>query len=133
MSDPSIANGADSIAVAQVPISRFSNNIGYASGTGLLIRYHRENATDGVYGVLDNNTFWNNSEGIRMEYSQNLLFKNDRVISAEATPEFVAVTQNQIVGNITYENMTVTGYHYGIWLPGWGYNVIDGGTFDNDS
>ncbi|MEX0642042.1 MAG: G8 domain-containing protein, partial [Pirellulales bacterium] len=133
LADPSIAQGADKIAVGLVPVRQFSDNVGYASHTGLLIRYHLEGATPGANSIFDNSKFWNNEVGVNMPYTQHTALRNLTVISGMTPKPYVAIKGNIDSQNDTYENLTVAGYHIGIELPRQGTNVVNGGTFSNNS
>jgi hypothetical protein len=131
--DPSIAGGAATIANDQVPVRQFTNNIGYASHIGLTIRYQLQNATAGQISLFENSSFWNNNLGIDLPYSQNLYLRNLKVISGQATKPDVGIGANNSTKNITYDNLTVSGYNRGIYLGRRGYALINGGTFTNNN
>jgi hypothetical protein len=125
--------GAPSIPGNLVPIRQFSNNTGYASDVGLTIRYHLENATAGQTSLLENSTFWNDSVGIDLPYAQYAVLRNLKVINGQATKRDVGVSLNNSTKNIVYDNLTVSGYDRGIYLPRRGYAVVNGGTFTNNN
>jgi hypothetical protein len=134
LADPSIAGGASTIAVGQVPMTEFRDNVGYASSVGLLIRYHLEDSTHGKQSVFENSTFWNNTVGVALHYAQNTVLRNLNVISTQNPRSAVGIEQNLLTGSIEYDHLTVIGYRTGIDLPRWGSNVVRGGTFfDNGS
>src|SRR4051794_2729887 len=93
--DPSIANGASKIAVNMMPIREFNGNVGYASNTGLLVRYNFEVATNVQPGAptstIQNSKFWNNNVGISMPYSKNQVLRNLSIVTNAATKPAVAI------------------------------------------
>jgi Ca2+-binding RTX toxin-like protein len=131
--DPSIAGGAATIPIDLVPVRQFANNVGYASNIGLTIRYHLQNATAGQTSSFENSKFWNNNLGIDLPYSQNLVLRNLKVIDGQVTKPDRGVSVNNTTKNITYDNLTVSGFNIGIYLPRQGNNIVNGGTFTNNN
>jgi hypothetical protein len=131
--NPSIAGGAPTIANDLVPVRQFTNNIGYASHLGLTVRYQLQNATAGQISLFENSSFWNNNLGIDLPYSQNLNLRNLKVINGQVTKPDVGIGSNNSTKNITYDNITVSGYNRGIYLGRRGYAIINGGTFTNNN
>jgi hypothetical protein len=131
--DTSIAGGAATIAGNLVPVRQFANNVGYASHIGLTVRYHLENATAGQTSLFENSKFWNNNLGIDLPYAQNLILRNLKVTSGQVTKPDLGVGMNNTTKNITYDNLTVSGYNKGIQLARRGYSVVNGGTFTNNN
>ncbi len=133
--DPSIAHGADEVSIESVPMREFSNNIGYASGTGLSIWYHLHSALDGQQGIFADSVFWNNSIGVDLPYARHTILRNMTVVRAsDGVPTInrgIGVNSNLVTRDIVYENLTVSGYYRGIVLPRIGNSVIDGGRYDN--
>jgi Ca2+-binding RTX toxin-like protein len=129
--DPSIAGGAEKIAVSLVPVRAFNNNVGYASHTGLMAVYILENDTHAQSSVFENSNFWNNDVGVYLPYSQETVLRNLKV-TKNATPLIgTGINGNAKTSNITYENLTVSGYVAGIELPRRGTSIVSGGTFNN--
>jgi hypothetical protein len=131
LANPAIAGGAASIPVGQTPVRQFTNNLGYSSYYGMVVRYHLQNATLGQSSLLDNSQFWNNSVGVFLPYAQNVILRNLKVISVQTVRPQVGVDGNDTTKNVTYENLTVSGYNNGIRLPRQGYATVIGGTFAN--
>jgi hypothetical protein len=131
--NPAIAGGAATIGVGQVPVANFRDNTGYASATGLLVRYHLEDSTHGERSLFENSTFWNNTVGVALHYAQNTVLRNLSVISGQNARPEIGIDQNLLTGNIEYDHLMVLGYRTGIDLPRWGTNVVRGGTFANES
>jgi Ca2+-binding RTX toxin-like protein len=132
--DPSIAQGAATIDVGKMPVMGFANNVGYASGEGLSAWYLLEKGTAGLYNVLQDSLFWNNTDGVDIPYTHSTILQNLRVIyekqGQEETPSW-GVRTNSLTRDIAFNNLTVTGYVTGILLPRRGFSVVNGGTLNN--
>jgi hypothetical protein len=131
LTNPAIANGATSIDVSFVPIKQFENNIGYASGVGLNIRYNLLEATHGDQSILKNSIFWNNDWGIDLPYTQHAVLQNVQVLHSLDEIPMVGIGSNAVTSDITYNNLTVSGYHWGIVMPSAGTSAVNGGYFNN--
>jgi hypothetical protein len=132
LSDQSIAGGAPTIDAGQVPVTNFRNNTGYASAVGLLIRYHLRNSTHGETSLFENSQFWNNTLGVGLHYTQNVVLRNLQITRVPDEQRTFGVTADLIESNITYDNLSVKGYYIGIETPRWGTNVVRGGSFVNN-
>jgi hypothetical protein len=130
--DPSIAQGAPTIDIGSVPVRQFTGNVGYASQTGLLTRYHLLGPALGA-SVIQNSKFWNNVVGVDTPYTEHTTLRNLTVINGMTPRPYRGVTGNIDTQNNTYEHLTVVGYDVGIELPRRGTNVVYGGTFANNS
>ena len=133
--DPSIAGGAAEIDVQHVPVFQFENNIGYASSTGLTVRYHIQDANHDQISVFQDSEFWNNLAGVDLQYTQQTILRNLTIVK---TPDGVpgvstgiGINSNLVTRDIVYENLTLVGYYRGIILPRQGAAVIVGGYYDN--
>ena len=131
LDDPSIANGQPTIDVGQVPVTNFRDNVGYSSFMGLLIRYHLQESPHGQRSRFENSKFWNNTVGVGLHYTQNLILRNLEVIRIPNGQHTYGIESDIQEANVLYENITVTGYHTGIEMPRWGQNEVRGGTFNN--
>jgi hypothetical protein len=129
--DPSIAGGAETIAVGKMAVFEFQNNVGYASAEGLATWYHMEHAGDGRYGVLENSTFWNNTIGVSLGYTQHTVLRNLTVLHALQADAMLGLKRNAVTTDIIYDNLTVAGYRIGIHLPTRGNSIVNGGHFNN--
>jgi hypothetical protein len=132
--DPSIADGKVSVDIGKVPVFEFRNNFGYASGSGLESWYLLENDDDGLTSVLEDSFFWNNTVGVELGYTQHTILRNLTVIHRllpQSMQPMNGLRMNAVTTDITYENLTVTGYRIGIMLPTRGNSVVNGGTFNN--
>jgi hypothetical protein len=83
--------------------------------------------------LFENSKFWNNNLGIDLPYSQNLVLHNLKVISGLGVKPDIGVSINNSTKNVTYDNLTVSGYSSGIYLPKRGYAIVTGGTFTNNT
>jgi Ca2+-binding RTX toxin-like protein len=131
LSNPSIAGGASTIGVDQVPVMQFDHNIGYASSIGLIIRYHLRNSTHDSWSIFEDSTFWNNSTGVTIPYSQQTILRNLVVLHATGTNASTGINMNIVTANIIYDNLTVIGYSRGIEVPRLGQSIIRGGHYRN--
>lgn len=130
--DPSIAGGAEEIDIEFVPMFQFDNNVGYSSAMGLAIWYHLRTAPHDTQGVFENSLFWNNDVGVELPYTQQTILRDLTIVRVPNYDDgAVAVTSNIVTKDITYENLTVTGYYRGLWLPRQGYGIVDGGYYQN--
>jgi hypothetical protein len=128
---PEIAAGATLIDVAFVPIREFERNIGYSSDTGMVVRYNLLDSTHTERSYLGNSTFWNNNGGVSLPYTERTVLTNIQVLHSMSSLAQAGFGTNSFTRDIDYNNVTVTGHHWGIILPGGGHNVVNGGYFDN--
>jgi Ca2+-binding RTX toxin-like protein len=129
--DPSLAGGEPEIDGVYVPMLRFDQNIGYSSALGLGIWYHLRDAPHDATGVFSNSQFWNNDNGVTLPYSHNVILR-DLVIQREPGGKSgVGVEVNIVTRDISYENLTVSGYYRGLNLPRSGYSNVHGGSYNN--
>jgi Ca2+-binding RTX toxin-like protein len=128
--DPSIAKGAPSIPVGQVPIREFSGNVGYASNVSLRLRYHLQDVTQGQRSLVANSKFWNNTTGMWLDYDQNTTYRNVTLTTTQF--QMLGIRGGgQTTNNLTFENLDVSGYYGGIDMPRRGTSTIIGGSFNN--
>jgi hypothetical protein len=132
--DPSIAGGAPTIDVGAMPLFEFRNNVGYASEEGLATWYHLETSDPTLSGIVQDSQFWNNSLGVNLGYTRRTVLRNLTITHATvATQPMNGLKGNDLTENITFENLTVSGYRIGIIVPRRGHNVIDGGQYNNET
>jgi Ca2+-binding RTX toxin-like protein len=129
LTDPSIANGATSILSDHVPVKEFSGNVGYSSGVGLTIWYNLRDATHTTQSVLKDSSFWNNETGVDVSYSHGIVLRNLDIERDFDSLGETGVNSNSVSKNITYDNLSVSGYHAGIDAAKRGYSLVNGGTF----
>ncbi len=131
LADPSLAGGAPSVEIGQVPVREFKDNVGYASHFGLQVRYHLQAATNGAHSYVGDSTFWNNDVGVYTPYTENTTIRDIRILSALQAQPHAGITGNVATRNNTYENLNISGYFIGIEVARQGSTVISGGTFNN--
>ncbi|MEX2092009.1 MAG: G8 domain-containing protein, partial [Pirellulales bacterium] len=133
--DPSIADGAAEIDVQHVPMFQFENNRGYASATGLTVRYLLQEASHNQVSVFQDSKFWNNPTGVDLQYTQQTILRNLTIVK---TPDGdsgistgIGVNSNLVTRDIVYENLTLAGYYRGIIVPRQGSSIVVGGNYNN--
>ncbi len=130
--DPSMANGKDSISVADVPIRLFKDNVAFANGTGFETWKHLLGAKHQVRSVVDGLVVWGNrGNGVHNPYTRNLTLKDATILRNTSRPGSTGINRNNVTNNITYENVRVEGFKDGIKVPTKGHNKIVGGYFNN--
>jgi hypothetical protein len=133
--DPSIAGGAAEIDIQYVPMLQFDHNVGYASATGLDVWYHLQDAPHGQLGIFTDSMFWNNDRGVSLPYTQNTILRNLTISRAADVAPWLnptyGIDSNLVTRDITYQNLTVTGFYRGILVPRSGISTIVGGRYQN--
>ena len=129
--DASIANGRASISVGEVPIREFKNNESYANETGFATRFHKLGESHEQVSVIEGLRMWNNRRGMNLPYTNNVIVRDVEIIGTPERPEGYGITRNSVTRNVTYENVTVEGYEYGLQVPNRGVNNIVSGRFNN--
>ncbi|MEX2168297.1 MAG: G8 domain-containing protein [Pirellulales bacterium] len=129
--DPSIAGGAATINVDFVPVREFARNVGFASNVGLSARYHLREAPHSQQSVFKDSIFWNNTTGVDLPYSHQIILRDLVVVYTPGTWPQTGVDSNSETESIVYENLTVVGYTWGIEVARGGNSVVSGGTFYN--
>ena len=129
--DDSIAKGKDTISVGEVPFREFRNNESYANETGVATRFHKLGGSHDQVSVIEGLQLWNNRRGLHLPYTNRVIVRDVEVIGTPERPEGQGVTRNSVTRNITYENLTVEGYQYGLHLPDRGENSVISGRLNN--
>ncbi|MDZ4657792.1 MAG: G8 domain-containing protein [Bythopirellula sp.] len=129
LADPSIANGAESILSDHVPVQAFTGNVGYSSGVGLAVWYNLRNANHDAQSIFEDSYFWNNEVGAEVPYSHSTVLRNLTILREFATIGVTGVKSNSVSKDITYDSLTISGYHLGIEVAKRGYSLINGGTY----
>jgi hypothetical protein len=80
---------------------------------------------------LEDSKLWNNTIGIDLSYAQNMVVRDVSVIHTPGAWPQTGIAHNAITGNVEFDNVTVTGYAWGIDVPRLGYTIINGGYFAN--
>ncbi|MDC0936182.1 G8 domain-containing protein, partial [Pirellulales bacterium] len=131
LADPGLAGGASSISVDDVPVARFADNVGYASAEGLKIRLHLRFAEHGGQSVIEDSLFWNNEVGVNLPYSHNIVLRDLDIYYEIGVYPSNGVRDNIDAGDITYDNLAIAGYDWGLSVAQTGDSVVNGGTFQN--
>ncbi len=132
LTDPSIAQGAETILVDHVPVKEFQRNEAYGSSIGFTIRYHLREVTHNGWSTFENSTFWNNEVGMDIPYTMQTNLR-DIVIKRDISgvDSSMGINSNPVTADILYDNLTIIGYNLGIVAPRSGASIIQGGTFQN--
>jgi hypothetical protein len=134
--DPSWADGSETVSVQTVPIRSFKRNIAYACEEGFKTRFHM-GAKDGGprfagQSILEDSTAWNIRLGARARYSQQVTFRNLRLIGSGDKNSLCGILgQNEGIHSIRYENLHIEGFPTGIDVRESGDHTILGGYFNN--
>jgi hypothetical protein len=85
--------------------------------------------------VFGESRFWNNDEGVAIPYSQNTILRNLSIIrKPDLEPwvtQHIGISSNLVTRDITYQNLTITGYYRGVVVPRAGATNVIGGKFQN--
>jgi hypothetical protein len=73
--------------------------------------------------------FWGNETGVQVPYAHNTILRNLTILHTFYPRGEVAVRSNDISKNITYDNLFISGYFYGIEAAKKGYSEVIGGRF----
>jgi hypothetical protein len=121
----------DRMTVNYLPILSCKGNTAFASGQGMVIRFH----TPPVSGsVVDDCTIWNTSTGVRILYSDNIRLRNLRLFGSGKSAQVGVYQGSEAIGGTVYENLRVEGWATGLAVSDIvaKSQVIDGGYYDND-
>ena len=131
--DPSIAGGAESMAVGDVPIRLFRHNYAFASGDGFEAWFNLVDAIHAARSVVDGFTTWGNRSavGMLLPYSRHLTLRNVRALGDLRTPAGVGIARNDVTGDVEVLNPRVEGFAVGVGVPRRGDNVVHGGLLNN--
>ena len=129
--DSSISGGAPTIKVDFIPVREFARNVGFASSTGLAVRYNLRNAPHQQRSVFQDSVFWNNTTGVDLTYSHQSVLRDLTVVNAHGEWPQTAIASNSETHSIVYENLVVAGYRWGIEMAQGGSSVVVGGIFSN--
>jgi hypothetical protein len=113
-----------------LPLLSCKGNIAFASGIGILVRFHTPPVTK---SLIDQCTVWRTRTGVRILYSDNIHLRNLRLIG-DGKDAQVGVSQgSEAIGGTIYENLHVEGWPTGIAVSDIvaKSQVIQGGTYDN--
>src|ERR1051326_5981990 len=113
-----------------VPLLSCKGNIAFASGIGIIIRFHSPPVTR---SVVEDCTIWRTGTGIRIVYSDHIHLRNLRLIG-DAKNASTGVSQaSEAIGGTIYENLHIEGWSTGLAVSDIvaKSQVIDGGYYDN--
>ncbi|HEV3143368.1 MAG TPA: right-handed parallel beta-helix repeat-containing protein, partial [Gemmataceae bacterium] len=116
-----------------LPLRSCKGNIAFASGIGILIRFHSPPATE---TLVEDCTIWRTRTGIRILYSDNIHLRNLRLIGdgKDGKNSAVAISQgSEAIGGTVYDNLIVQGWTTGIAVSDivGKSQIIDGGYYDS--
>jgi hypothetical protein len=114
-----------------LPLASCKGNIAFASGVGILVRFHSPPVTR---SLIDNCTIWRTRTGVRMLYSDNIHLRNLRLIGGDSKSAQTGVYQgSEAIGGTIYENLHIEGFATGLSVSDIvaKEQVIEGGYFDN--
>ena len=131
LTDPSMADGEETVRVGDVPIEDFRRNAAYASGEGAKIRYHLRFKNHALRSSVEELLLWNNTIGLSLPYTRDTNLSNIEILSSLDELRGIGVNRNDHTESIRYENLTVHGYYFGIKVPSRGHNAVHGGSFTN--
>ena len=129
-------NVPDSVAVSDVPLKSFSGNTAYGVNTGFESWFALQNLGDSDPRrlVVDHfTTFATRAAGISTQYTNQAVFNDVTVLGDvyDLPNHKSAFIRNNETKNITYSNVDVEGFIFGIWTPVSGVNRIIGGRLEN--
>jgi hypothetical protein len=140
LSDREWARGYERVSIGEVPLRSFKGNIAYASRLGYAVRYHLSAGPVPKYGgpknpgrsVLEGGAIWNTLYGVRVEYSQQIIFRGLRLVGdIQGKSSLCGVTSSSTVKHLRFEDMQVEGWDVGLDSGPAADHVIHGGYFNN--
>jgi hypothetical protein len=122
---------ADRMTLNYLPLLSCKGNTAFASGLGIIIRFHSPPVTE---SVVEGCTIWRTRIGIRILYSDNVHLKNLRLIGEGKTAQTGISQGSEAIGGTVYENLHVEGWATGLEVSDIvaRSQVIEGGYYDNE-
>jgi hypothetical protein len=122
---------ADRMTLNYLPLLSCKGNTAFASGLGMVIRFHSPPATE---SVVENCTIWGTRIGVRILYSDHIRLKNLRLIGIGKNAQAGVSQGSEAIGGTVYENLHVEGWATGLAVSDIvaKSQVIQGGYYDND-
>jgi hypothetical protein len=122
---------ADRMTLNFLPLLSCKGNTAFASGLGMVIRFHSPPVTS---SVVEDCTVWRTGTGIRILYSDNIHLKNLRLIGEGKLAQAGVSQASEAIGGTVYENLHVEGWATGLAVSDIvaRSQVIQGGYYDND-
>jgi hypothetical protein len=122
---------ADRMTLNFLPLLSCKGNTAFASGVGMVIRFHSPPVTR---SVVEDCTIWRTAIGMRILYSDNIHLRNLRVIGDGKLAQVGVSQGSEAIGGTLYENLHVEGWATGLAVSDIvaRSQVIQGGYYDND-
>jgi hypothetical protein len=122
---------ADRMTLNYLPLLSCKGNTAFASGLGMVIRFHTPPVTE---SVVEDCTIWRTRIGIRIVYSDNIHLKNLRLIGDGKDAQAGISQASEAIGGTVYDNLHVEGWATGLAVSDIvaKSQVIRGGYYDND-
>jgi hypothetical protein len=113
-----------------LPLLSCKGNTAFASGTGILVRFHSPPVTE---SVIEDCTVWGTRIGVRILYSDNIRLRNLRLIGNGKDAQVGVSQGSEAIGGTVYDNLHVEGWGAGIAVSDIvaKSQVIRGGYYDN--
>jgi hypothetical protein len=120
----------DRMTINYLPLLSCKGNIAFASGVGMVIRFHEPPATE---SVVEDCTFWRTGTGVRILYSDNIRLRNLRLIGDGKLAQAGVSQGSEAIGGTVYDNLDVEGWATGLAVSDIvaKSQVIQGGYYDN--
>lgn len=115
------------VAVGSVPLRQFENNLAFASGAGLMLRYTLPASPT----IIDKFTAFDVGVGVGSLYTSNVIFRDVTLTGNVDAPKGVGFYTSGVSSNLTYENVSAIGFDSGIEVPDSGPATIIGGFFND--
>jgi hypothetical protein len=121
---------ADRMTLNYLPLLSCKGNTAYASGVGMVIRFHSPPATK---SLVEDCTIWRTRTGIRILYSDNIHLRNLLLIGDGKNAQTGVSQGSEAIGGAIYENLHVEGWPIGLAVSDIvaKSQVIEGGYYDN--
>ena len=130
--DRTLAGGKDTIAVGDVPIREFRDNVAFSSDGGFETWFHMRDARHAGRSIVENLTTWNSDlHGAKLYYTNQLTIKNSTLLGDDAIAGTHGIVVNVDTRNLVFENLEVERWEVGIEMPEDGVNVVSGGVLNN--
>ena len=133
LADPSIANGAATMDVGNVPIRLFRNNYAFSSGDGFESWFHLLNASHSARSLVEGFRTWGFRSGRAafIPYTRHMDVRHLTAVGNMANPSGTGIARNDVTRSARFEYNELTGFDVGISAPKRGTNFIRGGYLNN--
>ncbi|MDB4459083.1 hypothetical protein N9059_00760, partial [bacterium] len=130
LSDPAVAGGRDSVSVGSVPLHLDGATI-FACRQGVETKFHQLGSNHGVPSVIKNVSTVYAGTPLTIPYTHNLRVEDCEFVGYERRAGGRAMRRNSVTKSITFEDLSVRWWYYGLDMPLRGQNVVDGGVYQN--